>query len=144
MKNYDLNEMNEFALREPAVFNPPKKMVVWDVAGHVEEKLVLAYIPERAKPVVLADGSAYHCAELPESSSPRKATMPRKATKLEVLKWLARGNGIAKDKEDDFMYAWFTVSEDEMDEPCDYTTLVRKWDDTQWHEPTVNYMGLEG
>lgn len=140
---YNGKELKEFTSDKPVVFDPPKKMVVWDERFCGNEE-VYAYIPGRERPVILLDGSAYHCAEIPEEPQPRKATMPRKATKLEVLKWLAQGNGLAKDKEDDFMYAWFTVSEDEMDEPCDYTTLVRKWDDTQWHEPTVNYMGLEG
>jgi hypothetical protein len=30
-----------------------------------------------------------------------------------------------------------------VEDDGDLKIKVRKWDDTEWHEPTVEYMGLE-
>lgn len=131
---YKGKELKEFTSDKPVIFDPPKMMVVWDYGMHPREERVIAYVAGGDAPVVTADNHWDYCAEIPEK------TKPRRATKLEVLKWLAQGNGIAKDKGDNLTYAWFSVGEYEMDEPCDYTTLVREWDDKYWHEPTVDYM----
>lgn len=131
---YNGKELKEFTSDRSIVFNPPKMMVVWENGYQPRQERVIAYVAGSDSPVVTAHNHWVYCAEIPEEPKPRMAT------KLEVLKWLAQGNGIAKDKGDNLTYAWFSVGEYEMDEPCDYTTLVRKWDDTEWHEPTVDYM----
>ena len=67
---------------------------------------------------------------------------PRRATNRELAKWIARGNGEVKDIIDVVLSF------------CSYPTglentevrngiKTRKWDDTEWHEPTVDYIGLE-
>lgn len=132
---YKGKELKEFTSEKNVYFDPPKKMVVWDDdLSPREEEVVAFFAGIRRYRVVAMFANHDHCAEIPEEPKPRMAT------KLEVLKWLAQGNGIAKDKGDNLTYAWFSVGEYEMDEPCDYTTLVRKWDDAKWHEPTVDYM----
>lgn len=136
MKNYDLNELNEFTSDKPVLFDPPIKTLVWDYAGHAEEKLVLAYLPGRAKPVVLADGSAYHCAEISEKAA-------RRATNRELAKWLAQGNGEWRWRESNSCYTnsyYYFCTADDAKRSVSDDILVRKWDDDEWREPTVDYM----
>ena len=55
---------------------------------------------------------------------------------------LAQGNGECLGSQDDADTAWNYPQE------CSDTYVregakVRKWSDTEWHEPTVDYLGLE-
>lgn len=80
----------------------------------------------------------------PEQSKP--------VTSRELAKWLAQGNGevYCYDSEDGYVsnvhtYLDYDISSGE--EKCNQNTLpvkVRKWEDSEWHEPTREYMGLEG
>lgn len=135
-------ELKEFTSDKPVVFDPPKKMVVWDYEEDDDDDdepnttidEVVCFIPGRYAQVVTMGGFYSDCAELPKT---KKA---RRATNLELSKWLAHGNGQWRDavsfvRRTDFFYTDDTNAVRDI--------LVRKWDDSEWHEPTTDYMGLE-
>lgn len=137
-------ELTEFKSDKAVVFDPPEKMLVWneddDDASVIpnEPVLVCAYIPTSEMKVITSRASWRHCAKIPEDLKPRRAT------NRELIKWLAQGNGMCRHR------LSFTVQDNvkcdkiELDNECNPSWLVCKWDDTDWHQPTVDYMGLEG
>lgn len=132
-------------ITEPQIFDPPKTMVVWRDDG--KEPIIDEVIAIFAKScnfqyrVVLNDCSFYsHCAFIPEKPAPRMAT------NRELSKWLAQGNGQVSKVEDGVMYtssSWDYHRKDDSFVKEEYRLRVRKWDDTDWHEPTIDYLGLE-
>lgn len=147
METIDYNGMKleEFTSDKPITFEPAKKMFVWNDGYLYDEKLVL-YVNTRFYAVLCIDSNGHietfdHCAEIPEKQKPRRAT------KRELAKWLAQGNGewgISKfgviEKAE---IGWFYDTGYEK-QTLQSELRVRKWDDTEWHEPTVDYMGIEG
>ena len=128
-------ELKEFTSEKPVVFDPPKRMLMWNNCDSgPSEANVFAFIPNRCYPVIGIDNSFDHCAEIPEESS-------EQATVLQLAKRVATGNGLLKRGCCITNY----VSFDEIDEnsPVSDATLVRKWGDKEWHEPTLEYLGLE-
>ena len=128
-------ELKEFESEKPVVFDPPKRMLVWDCDDETPtEKDVIAFIPNRYHKVIEQTSLSLHCAEIPEESS-------ELATVLQLAKWVATGNGLLKRGCCITNY----VSFDEIDEnsPVSDATLVRKWGDKEWHKPTREYLGLE-
>lgn len=138
---YNGTELKEFTSDRPVVFDPPRKMLVWDRidSDGVGVCPVIAYLPMRQFPVIEQhSGSWKHCAEIPEEPESRRAT------ELELARWLAQGNGCFTNV--DGTYCW-TGTEYDRSNPgkeCSPDWRVRKWDDEEWHEPTADYMGLEG
>lgn len=75
-------ELKEFTSEKPVIFDPPKRMLVWDDDDSEPSKAnVFAFIPNRCYPVIGTDDNLDHCAEIPE-------VMCRRATNRE----LAKGN----------------------------------------------------
>lgn len=68
-------------------------------------------------------------------------------THRELARWLAQGRGEWRwyNVDDVTPYAQidFRYSVDEVFHPVKRLVLVRKWEDSEWHEPTREYMGLE-
>ena len=126
---------------ESQIVDPPKKMLVWDCEyGTVLKADVLAIVNGRKYdyPVITTSGLFRHCAEIPEEPKPRRAT------NRELSKWLSKGHGEYTNTvcctTSYITYEYFLDSaESEVSE----NILVRKWDDVDWHEPTVDYMGIE-
>ena len=128
-------ELNEFTSEKPVVFDPPKRMLVWDyVDGTPIEKDVIAFIPNRYHKAIEQTSLYIHCAEIPE-------VVCRRATNRELAKWLAQGNGEAKCVKTVFIH--FTYGETEANDNVGENVSARKWDETEWHEPTREYLGLE-
>ena len=81
------------------------------------------------------DSTWKHCAEIP------KVPELELVTYRELASWLAEGNG-------EVMWAnnvlsnW-NYSSDEENKALDESLSVRKWDDTEWHKPTREYLGLD-
>ena len=76
---------------------------------------------------------------------PAEESKPRRATNRELAKWLAQGNGEMRYERKQYVYyasTCFDYDTDNEDEPR-FGIHVRKWDDTDWHEPTAYYMGIE-
>ena len=132
-------ELKEFTSDRPVVFDPPKKMLVWDDASGigVRSDIVHAYLPVRCQPVQGPEYSWGHCAEIPEE------TKPRRATNMELAKWLAQGNGQYSEEDETYICTYFAYVDGDDDCKCSKYILVRKWDDKEWREPTADYMGLE-
>lgn len=77
-----------------------------------------------------------HCAELPKA----------RATYRQLSKWVAQGNGeilegtITEGRVYCKPFIYYESSK--SNEKCDDTVHVRKWEDENWHEPTLEYLGL--
>jgi len=138
--NYNGMELEE--VTEPQIFDPPKKCVVWDDDSlSPSESSVIAIFPESAQlkcnVMDLYLNRYQHCAILPDPPKPRRAT------NRELARWLIEGNAQIRHSDSDMVYVGWNYKEFEDDLPCSNNLLVRKWSDTEWHEPTVDYMGLE-
>ena len=130
-------ELKEFTSEKPVIFDPPKRMMVWnDCDSGPSEANVFAFIPNRCYPVIGNDNSFDHCAEIPDKGS-------ELATNRELAKWLAHGNGQLHTS--GFCSVWTAFSYDigHDDDACSKFIRVRKWGDTEWHKPTREYLGLE-
>lgn len=130
-KGIELKEVTE-----PQLFNPPKKMLVWDQDnGCLSESFVHAIVNRRHTRVITDNADWRHCAEIPS------VTESKLVTNRELARWLSEGNG-------EVMWAnnvlsnW-NYSTDEDNKALDESLSVRKWDDTEWHKPTREYLGLE-
>lgn len=134
---YDRMELQEFKSDKPIVFDPPKQMFVCDAAelllcnGNID--YVYAYIPAAEYPVKTSRNCYSRCAEIPEELKPRRAT------NRELARWLAQGNGQRFGDNDFAATSTFATFSDDEDDAVK-GQLVRKWDDDEWHEPTVDYM----
>jgi hypothetical protein len=138
-KGIELKEVTE-----PQIFDPPETMVVW--RDDDEEPIIAEVIAIFAEScnfqyrVVINDCSFYsHCAFFPEK------TTPRRATNRELARWLAQGKGEYTDPKAEFYnnFSSFSYEECNKDVEVYVNFKVRKWNDTEWHEPDVQYMGIE-
>ena len=134
--NYNGMELEEFVSYEPKIFNPPARMVVYDGSYNVVEEDVYVYDPRRKDGyyVITANASWLHCALLPDPPKPRRATW------LEVARWCATGNGLVYDTYRDNIDTGIMFKSFEGGEPVMDEIKVRKWSDTEWHEPDVDYL----
>lgn len=127
------------SITECKVFEEPRKMLVWNTGFNSPiERMVCAIIPYRHEGNVIATCAAYeYCAEIPEKPAPLRVTH------YELAKWLATGNGQLK--AECYVYSFYPYRrrENEIDTEVPYYYKVRKWDDTEWHEPTIDYMGIK-
>ena len=129
-KGIELTEVTE-----PKLFDPPKKMLVWGCSENITELDVYAITSRKDFPVICENSTWGHCAEIPEVPESKLVTY------RELARWLAEGNG-------EVMWAnnvlsnW-NYSTDEESKALDESLSVRKWDDTEWHKPTREYIGLE-
>ena len=133
-------ELKEFKSDKTVVFDKPREMFVWDDCNPdlLMTDTVYAYLVNR-HPKVQGDKYAWqHCAEIPEEPKPRRAT------NLELMKWLAQGKGYCNNTLSSGVWATYEFDADIADKPCFESFRVRKWEDKEWHEPTADYMGLEG
>ena len=129
-KGIELKEVTE-----PQLFDPPKKMLVWGRYKNITELNVYAIVSRKDFPVICENSTWRHCAEIP------KVHELEIVTYRELARWLAEGNG-------EVMWAnnvlsnW-NYSTDEESKALDESLSVRKWDETEWHKPTSEYLGLE-
>ena len=129
-KGIELKEVTE-----PQIFDPPKKMLVWGRYERITELDVYAIVSRKDFPVICENSTWRHCAEIP------KVPELELVTYRELASWLAEGNG-------EVMWAnnvlsnW-NYSTDEENKALDESLSVRKWDDTEWHKPTREYLGLD-
>lgn len=129
-------ELNEFTSDKPVVFDPPKLMLVWnDCDNEPFKDNVFAFIPKTHFRVIGTDYNFDHCAEIPE-------VVCRRATNRELAKWLVLGNGQYKVSGGRIWTEHhYDIGQD--DDTCSKFIKVRKWCDKEWHEPTLEYLGLE-
>lgn len=150
-KGIDLVEITE-----SQIFDPPKEMLVWDNNSQTEPKKVnicaIVKLKDCYAAIETGKPSCYlwhHCAEIPEEHKPRRVT------NRELSKWLAKGHGECMNPDSD-SYSYADLSKanlssstytyggiSEANKKVPFYVKVRKWDDVDWHEPTVDYMGIE-
>lgn len=137
--NYNGMELEE--ITKPQIFDPPKTMVVWEDDEKPTTAVVIALLAKSSNfqyRVVINDCSFYpHCAILPDPPKPRRAT------NRELSRWLAQGNGEVKYASQYAVKITIEYGTKCDNDPCHESFKVRKWSDTEWHEPTVDYMGIE-
>ena len=130
-------EYNGIELKEiitSQIFDPPKEMLVWDYVDSAPFKMpVHAIVASKTFPVIAEEGDYQYCAEIPET--------PR-VTNRELSKWLAKGHGEYRNQIGAVSNLYIYVDL-ETDVAVPSYIRVRKWDDADWHEPTVDYMGIE-
>lgn len=142
MATVKYNDMELEEITEPQIFDPPRRCVVWDDDSLSPcEQDVIAIFPESAKlKMKVIDSKLYrykHCALLPEKPAPRRAT------NRELAKWLALGNGEVKYASQYAVKIHIEYGTKSDNDPCHESFRIRKWEDTEWHEPTIDYMGIE-
>lgn len=143
METIDYNGMKleEFTSDKPVTFEPAKKMIVWN-EGYLFDEMLVLYVNTRFHAVLSIDNDGHletfdHCAEIPEKPAPRRGTW------IEVAKWCATGNGLVYDTYRDKIDTGIMFKPENSNQPIDEIIKVRKWGDKEWHEPTVDYMGIE-
>lgn len=134
--NYKGIELQE--ITEPQIFDPPKPMFVWDEDWN-EPKIweVWSIAPPSAKqrcPVYTITCNWKHCAEIPEQ---------KRATYLQLMEWLAKGNGMWKIRDTNNILSHFPLSEESLDEDVEDDILIRSFGSNEWLEPTLKNMGME-
>ena len=130
-------ELKEFESEKPVVFDPPKRMLVWnDGDNEPATEQVFAFIPNRYHKVIEQMSVYIHCAEIPE-------VMCRRATNRELAKWLALGNGQYQVSGGIRIWTEHPYDIGQDDDACSKFIKVREWGDKEWHEPTWEYLGLE-
>lgn len=129
-------ELKEFTSEKPVIFDPPKRMLVWNDGDDEPSKdNVFAFIPNRCYPVIATNDNLGHCAEIPE-------VLYRRATNRELAKWLVLGNGQYQVSGGRIWTEHhYDIGQD--DDACSNFIKVRKWGDKEWHKPTLEYLGLE-
>lgn len=125
-------------ITKPQVFNPPKEMLVWDnvfCEPHIE--LVWGIAPANFEFPIRCVGNGYYqnCAEIPEKT--------KRATNLQLVEWLAKGNGVFKNKGGDTMCVNLYLPESKADIEVDENYVIRPFGTTEWIEPTLENMGME-
>lgn len=132
---YNGMTLTEYDLSVWKVFNPPKKMLVWDDDSmRCEKAEVLAIIPNRESyPVIARQQTWMHCAEIPD-----------RVTHLQLARWLAEGKGQVLYGGGRLPTTNYSYGLGEDAKPVPKDVQVRKWGDTEWHEPTLEYMGIGG
>lgn len=124
------------------IFDPPKEMLVWNCAYSTPFKVTVhAIVASKTFPVIAKEGDYQYCAEIPEEPKSRRVT------NRELSKWLAKGHGEYTNTQCSkcaaSSYSTYAYLFDSEESEVGYNILVRKWDDVDWHEPTVDYMGIE-
>ena len=122
-------------ITEPQIFNPSKPMLVWDADEERPVELNVCAIVNRDGFRVITERSAWrHCAEIPEVL----------ATNRELARWLAEGNGeMMLCGNVPSVRSSLSYDSTAENEPVAGKIIVRKWDATEWHLPTREYIGLE-
>lgn len=127
-------------ITEPQLFDPPKKMLVWGTYEGITELDVYAIVSRKDFPVICENSTWQHCAEIPEVPESKFVTY------RELARWLAKGNGEVNDELDDDECAIYTSQfywKGQENNSVEDSIYVRKCDDTEWHKPTREYLGLE-
>ena len=129
-KGIELTEVTE-----PKLFDPPKKMLVWECYENITELDVYAITSRKDFPVICENSTWRHCAEIP------KVPESKPVTYRELARWLSEGNGEVMWSKT--ICSNWNYSNDDENEALDESFTVRKWDDTEWHKPTREYLGLD-
>lgn len=113
----------------PQVFEKPKEMLAWN--GNLPTRRMIVAILPNGTAIDTDKNWLSQCAFIPI----------RRATTRELSKWLAQGNGEVMNINGSVDTAW-EYPHHWSNESVRDCVKVRKWDDTEWHEPDVEYLGI--
>lgn len=131
--NYKGIELKE--ITKPQIFDPPKKMLVWDHCANIVELDVYAIVNRKDFRVICEYSTWKYCAEIPGVKESKLVTY------RELSNWLAKGNG--EIMWSNVVYTGWRYINDDENKAIKESLSVRKWEDTEWHNPTMEYLGLE-
>lgn len=139
--NYKGMKLKEITVTQ--VFDPPRQMFVWDKDDKCNEPLVrtvyavIRTIAGTTQAVGTGSSRWLHCAEIPEELKPRT-----KPTNKELAEWCAKGNGQVHYVGAANVHSCYSYQNEDDDSLVTKDVLIRKFGDTEWREPTVDYMGI--
>ena len=123
------------------VQNLPKRMLVWDTLSNTaEERVVIALVKDKFDKIYVIAQHNFtsgvtiweYCAEIPSI---------RNATHRELAEWLAKGNGEVRTNEQ-YVYTHWNYCITDADKIITSLLFVKKFEDDDWHKPTVEYLDL--
>lgn len=129
-------------LTTPQVFDPPKHLLAWDNDTYdpiIDTVYAVIRLENETTEVIASCCRRWlHCAEIPDEPKLRRATY------REMSMWLAKGKGeLTYEGIESNVYTALTYNIDNPNVEIGSVVKIRKWEDTEWHEPTVDYMGIE-
>ena len=135
--NYNGMELEE--VTTPQIFDPPQEMLVIDESDDepIKKKVAAILATGYCHNVVATDETFWQrCFRIPDPPNPRRVT------NRELSRWMAQGNGEYKEiiTDHDCCMTYFYYSDRGRDVELPKGIKVRKWSDTEWHEPTVDYL----
>ena len=139
--NYKGMKLKEITV--PQVFDPPRQMFVWDKDVKCNDPLVqtvyavIRTVAGTTQAVGAGSARWLHCAEIPEEPKPRS-----KPTNKELAEWCAKGNGQIHYIGAANVHSFYSYQNEDDDSLVTRDVRIRKFGDTEWREPTVNYMGI--
>lgn len=141
---YKGHELIEYIANIGTIFDPPKAAMVWDDGGENDQNIMLvyAYTPKSEYPVVCDKVKYRHVAFIPEKLL--KDDGSRRATNLEFSRWLSQGNGQVHSDSNGGVTDTAIIYDDKCDDtPVRDGLMARKWGDKEWHEATIDYLGIK-
>ena len=136
--NYKGMELKEIVLDIPTFFDTDQEAIVWNDSANKDRVIVYSYDPRSDYPVRSNNDRIWkHFAFIP------KKPVPRKATYKELAYWLSQGNG--ETSINGYIYHFFpyALDNEKREKTVDEKYLVRKWGDSQWQEPTIDYLEIK-
>lgn len=69
--------------------------------------------------------------------------MSGRATNIQLAQWCAKGNGMWRREGEDGCHTDYEPMLGQMNKPVPAGIVIHGWTDNEWHEPTVQSMGME-
>ena len=136
--NYKGMELKEIVLDIPTLFDTNQEAIVWNDSANKDRVIVYSYDPRSDYPVRSNNNRIWkHFAFIPEKP------VPRKATYKELARWLSQGNGETSIGGYIYHYFPYALDNEKREKTVNEKYLVRKWGDSQWKEPTVDYLEIK-
>ena len=132
MIRYNGKDYEEFTSDKAIIFDTPQPVLAWDEEPVTDE--MVAYIPASEYPVITKHNAWRHCA---------KECLVRRVTNKELAIWCANGNGQVRCAGAANIHTFFSYAFGTDDDPVTADYAVRRFDDEDWHLPTVEYLGIE-
>lgn len=124
-------------ITEPQIFDPPRRMLVWDSFSRMPQIEIVCAITMRKHFRVITLESCYdYCAEIPEEPKPKRATY------IQLIEWLAKGNGVYRFSEYDGIRMDISVADGSENTVLAPGMEIRLFGTDKWVEPTLESMGM--
>jgi len=156
--NFDIKKVYTAATADQ--LKPGDKVYVGNTIAQLKEAVEKGMIPQVLSKIEKEDEKARFCVEMPlmllpgsiegssllaylvESAPGKTEEAPKRATSKEVIRWLAEGKGLFRNEilGRPFYGTDLPVVGAQLDGPALEGVMIRRWDDTEWHEPTVGYI----